>query len=250
MPVRYKQLMATRAQSTASDVRRALRQKSSPHRAKVNRWFFKCGPGEYGEGDRFLGVSVPDVRSIVRSHGALPFPEIRKLLRDPLHECRLAGAIFLVSAYERAREPRDRKRVFDFYLKERAGINNWDLVDSSSPSILGEHCVERRTLGPMLRLARSKRHWDRRMAMVATQAFTRAGNPKIAFQFAPKFLHETEDLMHKVTGWMLREAGKKDVRALRAFLARYGRKMPRTMLRYSIEKFSPQERKRILTSTI
>lgn len=234
----------------ARSVVHALRHKSSPQRAKTNQWFFKCGPGEYGEGDRFLGVSVPDIRSVVRDHDTLPFPEIRKLLKDPLHECRLAGALFLVRAFERSETPGERRAVFRFYLKERAGINNWDLVDSSSPAILGEHCVEHRTVAPMLRLAKSRRHWDRRMAMVATYAFIRSGKPQIAFQFAPMFLAETEDLMHKATGWMLREAGKKDVTKLRAFLERHGRKMPRTMLRYAIEKFSPRERRYFLTSTI
>lgn len=236
--------------SNAQSIRKALRQKSSAHRAKVNQWFFKCGPGEYGEGDRFLGVSVPNVRAVVESVDALPFPEVRKLLRDPLHEVRLAGALFTVQAFERADTPSERRQIAAFYLKERAGINNWDLVDTSSPQILGAHCLELRTTAPMLRLSKSRRHWDRRMAMVATHAFIRANQPRVAFRFAEFFLKETEDLMHKATGWMLREAGKKDEAGLRRFLARFGRKMPRTMLRYSIEKFPPRERKRILTSTV
>lgn len=232
----------------AQEIARALRQASSSHRARVNRWFFKTGPGQYGEGDRFLGVSVPDIRSAVRKH-PLSLEQSLPLLRSPWHECRLAGALAVVRAFETAEGPIRRGKVFRFYLKHRKHINNWDIVDSSGAAIVGTYCLETHSTAPMLSLARSSRHWDRRIAMVATHAFTRAGQPEVAFRFARLFLSEDEDLMHKVTGWMLREAGKKDVRGLRRFIARHGRRMPRTMLRYSIEKFSAGERKRILTST-
>ena len=234
------------AKPLAAEIRQALFLHENPAQASTLRRFFKTGPGEYGEGDEFWGLKVPQVRAVLAQ-----FPEVSRatageLLDSPVHEVRLCGALALVRAYAQG-GPDERAAVFDFYLSRSARINNWDLVDASAPGIVGRHLPPgggRRTLG---RLAQSKSLWERRIAMVATLEHIRRGDLSNVFWLAERLLDDPEDLMHKATGWMLREAGKRDAAALRAFLSRQAARMPRTALRYALEKFPPAERKRWLS---
>lgn len=228
---------------------RTLRRFSSPQKAKFSLRFFKTGPGQYGEGDIFLGATMPEIRSVAAQFLELPLKEISALLKSPYHEDRMLGLIILITQYKKRKDLTEKKKLLTFYLKNKNGINNWDLVDVSTANILGDWCFRTDNESLMWKLARSDRHWDKRLAMVATLAFIKMGQPGISFKMAKMFLSEKEDLMHKAAGWMLREAGKKDIGGLRSFIKKNGKKMPRTMLRYSIEKFSKSEQKRILKTT-
>ena len=234
------------ADSSAAAIRQALFFHENPAQASVLRRFFKTGPGEYGAGDEFWGLKVPQVRAVLAQFPDVPRATAGELLDSPVHEVRLCGALALVRAYAQG-GPDERAAVFDFYLSRSARINNWDLVDASAPGIVGRHLPPgggRRTLG---RLAQSKSLWERRIAMVATLEHIRRGDLSNVFWLAERLLDDPEDLMHKATGWMLREAGKRDAAALRAFLSRQAARMPRTALRYALEKFPPAERKRWLS---
>lgn len=194
----------------------------------------------------FIGVTVPEVRKIAVRHLDLEPSDLQLLLSSPVHEDRLLAALILVKKYEKPINDSSKAGVVRFYLKNRMGINNWDLVDLTAAKILGHSCFISHDDSDILTLAKSKRHWDRRIAMVATYAYIRAGDLRLTFLLAKKFLQDPEDLMHKATGWMLREAGKKDVDILRNFIKKQGKSMPRTMLRYAIEKFDEKERKSLL----
>jgi 3-methyladenine DNA glycosylase AlkD len=226
--------------------RAALHAQGDARRAKGVAAFFKTGPGEYGEGDVFLGVSVPTTRAIARAHADLSLSDLRALLASPVHEERMLALVVLVAQYERG-DAAARAERFDFYLANLAGVNNWDLVDTSAAQIVGARVLASRDRRLLPRLARSKIMWERRVAMVATLAFIRAGDSATAFAIAELLLGDTHDLMHKAVGWMLREVGKRvDEGALRGFLEVHAATMPRTALRYAIERFSPAERKRWL----
>ena len=220
-------------------------------RAKNNGWFFKTGPGEYGHGDAFLGLTVPNCREVAVRFSSLPPQGIQRLLDDSVHEKRLIGLLILVGQYQAAAKNHDdpaRKVIVDFYLKNatRGRINNWDLVDSSAHKIVGDWLLDKdRSL--LYSLAKSKSLWERRIAIVGTAAFIAKGQLKDTFAIAELLMQDTHDLIHKATGWMLREAGKKDPRTLEKFLDRHAHHMPRTMLRYSIEKFDENKRKSYLT---
>ncbi|MGZ8829021.1 MAG: DNA alkylation repair protein [Thermoanaerobaculia bacterium] len=223
---------------------RRLRELADPRRAKTSRWFFKTGPGHYGEGDRFLGLTVPQLRLIAREFRALPLAGLTRLLQSPWHEERLLALIIAMERYTRG-DWQERDALFRFYLDNLEWVNNWDLVDVSAPAIVGTHLQDaKRSL--LVRLARSKSLWERRVAIVATQHFIRNGDLADTFRIAKMLLRDEQDLIHKATGWMLREAGKKDRAALEKFLNEHAAKMPRTMLRYAIEKFPPALRRRFL----
>lgn len=196
--------------------------------------FFKCGPGEYGEGDKFLGVVVPDVRAVARRNTFASLAEIEELLESPWHEARLC-ALVIMSSKCRKSVP---KEVFDFYLAHTERINNWDLVDLTAPTIVGgyilDHPEESRVL---YSLAESESLWEQRIAIVSTLGLIRAGRLDDTYSLAVKLMRHPHDLMHKAVGWMLREAGKRDQHRLELFLNEYATSMPRTALRYSIEKF-------------
>jgi 3-methyladenine DNA glycosylase AlkD len=228
---------------------KALRKYASPSRAKAAGRFFKTGPGEYGEGDVFIGCTVPNTRSIVRQFRGIDLTEIGRILSSKIHEDRLLALLMLVDAYQSAKSDLAKSRIAALYLKKRSFVNNWDLVDTSAYKILGQHCLDFENVAPLEQLARSRRHWDRRMAMVASYAFIRTEKLDLTYQFAKQLLNDPEDLMHKASGWMLREAGKRDQDSLRAFIDQHGSAMPRTMLRYAIERFSAVERRRILLKT-
>ncbi len=235
------------AQLTAPQIE--LRKFATQSRAEVQQRFFKTGPGEYGHGDIFIGVTVPDTRAVCKKFSNIELSEIEKILKSEIHEDRLLGLLFVVQKYQKARAQSEKLKILNFYLKNKDRINNWDLVDVTVHKIVGEFALEFDQQKIIQKLSKSKRHWDKRMAVISTYAFIRKGKVNLTYSLAEKFLNETEDLMHKATGWMLREAGKKNPNRLRDFLKKHGKKMPRTMLRYSIEKFSEAERKKILTET-
>ncbi|HEY3202397.1 MAG TPA: DNA alkylation repair protein [Thermoanaerobaculia bacterium] len=230
-----------RKTQTARAASRRLRALADPKRSESSAWFFRTGPGEYGEGDRFLGIPVPTLRRQAGDLDHLPLPEIRKLLASPWHEERLLALLVLVRRYQRGEETQ-REQVFRFYMAQSRRVDNWDLVDVSAPSIVGAHLSK--TGGSVLRrLARSRNLWDRRIAIVSTLGFIRRGDLGPTFDLARLLLDDSHDLIHKAAGWILREAGRRDPRSLRDFLARHASRMPRTMLRYAIERFPDLERR-------
>jgi 3-methyladenine DNA glycosylase AlkD len=230
--------------ATLADLQRELAKASDPKRARDLAWFFKTGKGQYGEGDEFCGITVPVLRKIASRFAHLRLAEVAKLLRSPLHEHRFAALEILAFQYE-AGDDRTKRQVFDFYLKHTGHINNWDLVDTSAPYIVGEHLVSRsRKL--LYRLAKSSNLWERRIAIVATAAFIKKGDLKDTFRISALLLDDKHDLIHKAVGWMLREAGKRSEPALLDFLRRNCSAMPRTAFRYAIERLPEPERKRAL----
>ncbi len=225
-------------------VRARVRAAADPKSAAILQRFFKTRPGEYGAGDVFIGVRVPALRAICRECNDLPVPQIRSLLRSRIHEERALALMLLVEAFRRA-DAAGRARIYELYLDSTAFINNWDLVDLSAPQIVGGY-LQDRSRAPLRRLAKSHVLWERRIAIVATLHFIRQGDLDDTFGIADLLLADEHDLIHKAVGWMLREAGKRDGAALRRFLNRRSDRMPRTMLRYAIERFSPAERQRYL----
>lgn len=234
------------------ELRRALRALATPQRATASLTFFKTGPGQYGEGDKFLGLTVPQTRSFIPQCESLNEKDVLSLLRSEWHEERLLALFVLVRRFEKAKKDETaRQRIVDLYLANTKWINNWDLVDSSAPQILGTWLLkhgsahDRATL--LTKLAKSKSLWEQRIAVLATQAFIRADKFADTVRLCEGFLTHPHDLMHKACGWMLREAGKRDVGVLRDFLEQHAAVMPRTMLRYAIEKLGPGERQRYMT---
>lgn len=228
-----------------------LRKFASSIKGESSSQFFKTGPGEYGEGDLFLGITVPIVRKIAMQFAELELNEIQIILSSPFHEDRLLALLILEHKFSKANNLQQKEQIINFYLKYKNGINNWDLVDLTASKILGSYCFHNRDKGDkiLIKLSESKRHWDRRIAMIATLYYIKNQKFDLTLKFAELNLKETEDLMHKATGWMLREMGKKNLKVLKLFIDKFGHKMPRTMLRYSIEKFSIRERKSILLKT-
>jgi 3-methyladenine DNA glycosylase AlkD len=213
--------------------------------------FYKTGPGEYAEGDVFLGGTVPQTRSVASTYKKLELAEVQKLFNSPFHEARLCAAIILNLQFKASKSPQDRKKIFDFYLKQvRAErINNWDIVDVSAPW-MGVYLTEIEDPMPLLiKFSKSKSLWQRRVSIILTFALIRAGDLEPTIIISEALLKDKEDLIHKAVGWMLREMGKKDVMLLRGFLKQHSHEMPRTMLRYAIERLPEPERKRWLTES-
>jgi 3-methyladenine DNA glycosylase AlkD len=224
-------------------LKRELAQAALGNRAGSLAWF-KTGRGDFGEGDKFIGVRVPTQRAIAANYRHLGLDTIETLLQSPVHEHRFTGLLILVAQYERGDES-TRRRIFRFYLDHTHGINNWDLVDVSAPGIVGEHLVSR-PRRVLYRLAKSPDLWERRIAMVATAAFIDRGDLKDTFAIAAGLLADDHDLIHKATGWMLREAGKHSRSQLMDFLRRNYPRIPRTTLRYAIEHLAEAQRKNAL----
>ena len=229
---------------TAEDARIKLKSLASPAAAKAAARFFKTGPGQYGEGDTFIGIKVPTLRTVSRSFRSLPLDEIGALLNSPIHDERHLALMILVLQATKCDEAH-RKRAFDLYLSNMQFINNWDLVDCSAPQVVGGFLMTE-PREPLFGLARSKGLWERRIAIVSTQHFIRHGEFDATLAISRILLGDKEDLIHKATGWMLREVGKKDQSVLEGFLDRHGAVMPRTMLRYAIERFPPDRRRAYL----
>ncbi len=229
-------------------VQHDLRTYASEVRRRVNLRFFKTGKEHYGAGDTFIGVTVPDTRIVAKKYADLPMKDIQTLLLSPIHEERLLSLLILVDQYKKGDE-KTKQSIYDYYIRNAKRINNWDLVDSSADKIVGPHLFDRdRTL--LYQLAKSTNLWERRIAIVSTYHFIRQGQFHDTFAISELLLNDSHDLIHKASGWMLREAGKRDEKALKAFLKKYYMKMPRTMLRYSIEKFPETKRKAYLTGKI
>lgn len=235
---------------TASNLIKELKKYSSPNRRKVNQWFFKTGPGQYGAGDRFIGVRVPDIRQVARQFLALDFSEIKKLIDSPIHEIRLAAILILVENNKLAIKNNDRalqKKILDFYLQYRRQVNNWDLVDLSVHRILGQAILDKLISNQILyKYAKSKNVWERRMAIIATAIFINHNKLEDCLKLSKVLLKDKEDLMHKAVGWMLREAWKKDPKIVENFLQDNYKYLPRTTLRYAIERIKEAKRKNIL----
>lgn len=229
---------------TATTVLQALRQHADPERARLQARYFRTGPGQYGEGDRFLGITVPQVRSVVRRFRGLSLNEVERLLESPWHEARLAAVLLLSAAYPKA-DKAGKQAIYRLYLRRTDRINNWDLVDVTAPGVVGRH-LENRSRQVLHRLIRSRNLWERRIALLATAHFIRLGQCDDTKALVAETLSDREDLIHKAAGWMLREMGQQNPGTLRRFLTRHAPRMPRTMLRYAIEKLPPAERRRWL----
>ncbi len=223
----------------------ALRTFASPIRAEISQRFFKTGVGEYGEGDQFLGVTVPQTRKVARAYRDMSLKEIQVLVKSAVHEDRLLGLLILVGQFQRAKIREERKKILDVYLSltHQGYVNNWDLVDTSAYHIVGAYVYEEPS-NLLEKLAGSKNLWERRIAIVATFYSICQGESEMTFRIAKLLLTDSHDLIHKAVGWMLREAGKRcSEKELEGFLKTYYQRMPRTMLRYAIERL-PEGRRR------
>lgn len=232
----------------SAELSRRVRALADPGRVPILQSFFKTGKGQYAEGDRFIGIRVPHLRELCRECRGAGIDEVAPLLRSPIHEERLFVLLMLVDAFKRADETQKRA-IYELYLSSTRFINNWDLVDTSAEQIVGGWLRER-SKAPLTKLARSRDLWERRIAMVATLHFIRSGRVDETFRIADILMTDRHDLIHKASGWMLREAGKRDGAALRRYLALRYQKMPRTMLRYAIERFPDRERREYLEGRV
>lgn len=220
---------------------------ADPKRADVSRWFFKTGPGQYGEGDVFVGLTVPQMRVLAKEYRALSLPEIKKLLHSKIHEERLIALLVLVLQFQKGDEA-TKKTIYLFYLDNLDRVNNWDLVDSSADKIVGEWLLCRST-AVLTKLARSKNMWHRRVAIIATFQFIKNNRFEETLRIAALLLADKHDLIHKAVGWMLREVGKRSLAVEVAFLDSHANHMPRTMLRYAIERFPEAKRRAYLNGS-
>jgi len=232
----------------AADICRRLQALGDPERVAVLQRFFKTGPGEYGAGDVFVGLRVPELRKLAGEYRLLPLPETLQLLHSPLHEARLLALLILVGAYRQG-DVALQENIYSCYLQHTRCINSWDLVDASAEHIIGAH-LRFRSRSPLYVLATSGLLWDRRIAIMATFHFIKNGEFAETLHLAELLLQDPEDLIHKAVGWMLREVGKRDLSAAERFLKDHYRVMPRTMLRYAIEKFDEDNRQRYLRGDI
>ncbi len=240
-----KNALATTSITTARAARARLAALGDPVSAEFSKRYFKTGKGQYGEGDRFRGLNAAKMRQVARECAGMPLGETLRLLKSPFHEDRLVALLILGRAYSRGDEVA-RQRIVDAYVANTQYINNWDLVDASAPYILGPH-LERGSRTILASLARSESLWERRIAIIATQHFIRRGDAKDTIHLAQLLLKDEQDLIHKAVGWMLREVGARCSRdILREFLDAHAAVMPRTMLRYSLEHFAPDERAKYL----
>jgi 3-methyladenine DNA glycosylase AlkD len=238
----------------AIDVRKDLQTMADPDKAAILQRFFKIGPGQYGEGDIFIGVMVPQSRQVAKKFSQLPLAEVWTLLYSRIHEERLVALLILAWRYSYStsatsgRREKEKEEIVKFYLDNIKQVNNWDLVDLSAPNILGAYLLvdnrddRRRTL--LYKLAKSENVWERRIAIVATHYFIRNGDFSDTLKIAEMLLQDRHDLIHKAAGWMLREVGKRDAAAEEAFLEKHCSVMPRMMLRYAIERLPERKRRR------
>ena len=223
-----------------NQLKKDLLNLKNPEKAKIFSRFFKTGKGDYGEGDVFLGISVPEQRKIAKKYPDLTLKEIQELLSSKVHEHRLTSLFILISKYKKS-ETAGKKEIADFYLDNAKNVNNWDLVDLSAPNILGDYLLEKDK--PILYiLARSGNLWERRIAIMSTFEFIKNNKFEDALKISEMLVYDKHDLIHKAVGWMLREIGKRDLSAEEKFLNKNYKKMPRTMLRYAIEKFDDSKR--------
>ncbi|MEK6875594.1 MAG: DNA alkylation repair protein [Nanoarchaeota archaeon] len=233
-----------------TNIQKELNSLANSEKAKKLQRFFKTGKGEYGEGDIFLGVSVPEQRKIAKKYLDTSLEEIQELLNSKIHEERLIVLIILVNQYKKARKDRLKKRqIFEFYLRNTGKINNWDLVDLSAPNIVGDF-LTREDPWILRKMAKSENLWERRIAIVSTAPFIKKRRFGETLAISEMLINDKHDLIHKAVGWMLREIGKRNMNVLEIFLSTRYKEMPRTMLRYAIEKFPEEKRKKYLKGEI
>lgn len=215
---------------------------ADPDRAKLSDRYFKTGPGGYAEGDRFLGLTMPNQRYLIKKYWQnISMAETQELLQGKFHEERMLALLIMVAKFEKGDEAL-KKEIFELYLANTRSINNWDLVDVTAPKIVGAY-LEGKDCGILFKLAKSKNLWERRIAILATLRFIANGRPELSLEIAELLVNDKEDLIHKALGWMLREIGKRcDQEAEEQFLRKHCKTMPRTMLRYAIEKFDDKKR--------
>ena len=231
-----------------AEIRKTLKEFEDKKKARELQRFFKTGPGEYGEGDIFLGIKVPLLRNIAKKYRDISLPDIEKLLHSPIHEERFLSLVLLIKAYARSNEI-EKKKLYEFYLKNTKYINSWDLVDTSAEHIIGAFLRDK-SKKTLHALARSRSLWERRIAIIATFTFIKQNDFNETLKIAKMLLADNEDLIHKAVGWMLREIGKRDLQTEEIFLEKHYNKMPRVMLRYAIEKFPESKRKKYLKGEI
>ena len=231
---------------TLLNLKKELRMKASPKKAKILQRFFKTGHGEYGEGDVFLGVVVPDIRKLVKEYSDLKLKEAVKLLHSKIHEERLTALLIMVSQFQ---AEKNEEKVYNLYLKNTKYINSWDLVDLSADKIVGVYLASKSKL-ILCELSKSKNIWERRISIISTFCFIKNNRFEETLKIAKILLSDEHDLIHKAVGWMLREVGKRDLKTEEEFLKKYYKRMPRTMLRYAIEKFPEKKRKKYLLNLI
>ena len=231
-----------------ADIKRLFQQLGKETDAEVLRRFFKTGPGEYAEGDIFIGVRVPIIRRIAKEYQTLPLREATTLLKSKIHEERMLALVILMHQYEKG-TPDEQTKIYDLYMANTAHINNWDLIDVTAPHIVGAFLRDK-PRDPLYSFARSQSLWERRIAIISTLHFIKHNDYADTLAIAEIILHDTHDLIHKAVGWMLREVGNRDLQVEEAFLKKHYHTMPRTMLRYAIEKFPEPKRQRHLKGTI
>jgi 3-methyladenine DNA glycosylase AlkD len=230
------------------EIQKKLKGFGNKEKAKKHQRFFKTGPGEYGEGDVFIGVTVPELRKLAKEYKTIGPNKIKQLLRSPIHEERLLSLFLLIHRYAKGDEP-EKKRIYELYLKNAKFINNWDLVDSSAGHIVGAFLFDKNKK-PLYDLVKSDNLWERRISIISTFYFIKRNQFSDTLKISKILLSDKEDLVHKAVGWMLREVGKRDISVEENFLKKHYKNMPRTMLRYAIEKFPESKRQRYLKGKI
>lgn len=230
------------------ELRQTIKKSANPAQAKILSRFFKTGRGEYGEGDEFLGIKVPISRSIAKQFKDLTLTEIQELLNSPIHEERLIALFILIEHFKKA-DGHIKKIIFNFYLRNTKRVNNWDLVDLSAERIIGVYLLDKDN-NVLFKLARSKNLWEKRIAIMSTFHFIKNGNYETTLAIADMLLKDEHDLIHKAVGWMLREIGNRNLKVEETYLKEYYKTMPRTMLRYAIEKFPEKKRQAYLKGEV
>tara|TARA_Y100000310_G_scaffold333832_1_gene412202 strand:- start:2115 stop:2813 length:699 start_codon:yes stop_codon:yes gene_type:complete len=226
---------------TLNKLKKQAQNLATSERAASNKWFFKTGKGQYGEGDEFIGLTMPDIRKVAKTYLHLNIKDIEQLLHSPIHEYRMIALVIWVYQFEKTDE-KTKENIYKTYLNNTKWINNWDLVDVTTPNIVGNYLLDKdRKI--LYKLAKSKNLWEKRIAILATFAFIKNNQFKDTLNIAEILLNDNHDLIHKAVGWMLRELGKKDQSVEERFLKKHYKNMPRTMLRYSIERFDEDKRR-------
>jgi len=234
--------------SLVHEIQNRLKKIGNDEKAKVLQRFFKTGPGEYGEGDIFIGVKVPELRKLAREYQSITEQDVEQLLQSLIHEERLLALLILVRQYAQGDEA-SKRRIYELYLNNIQYVNNWDLVDASAEHIVGAFLMDK-DKEPLFRLAKSENLWERRISVMATFHFIKRGHFSVTLDLVERLLSDKEDLIHKATGWMLREIGKRAMSVEEDFLGAHYQKMPRTMLRYAIERFPECRRQKYLRGQI
>jgi 3-methyladenine DNA glycosylase AlkD len=240
--------MIMKMTQTIKTIIKELEKFGSPERAKHSLRFFKTGPGQYGEGDVFYGASVPEMRIVAKKYKDINLDDVQELLKNKYHECRLVALMILVEKYNRAVDVKNKKTIYEMYLNNTKYINNWDLVDSSAHKIVGayiySHPDEIKTL---FRLAHSKDLWEKRIAIISTAYYIGKNDFNATLNISETLIDDEHDLIHKAVGWMLREIGKRNQDIEEKFLKRHHKSMPRTMLRYAIERFDDKKKEQYMS---